>query len=76
MVTRLDDPPLVDKVDPVALLDAAQTMRDGDRRPPPGCAVQCILNDTFAVAVECRGRFIEQENRGVTWKNKLTGGGE
>jgi len=62
---RLGDPPFVDKVNLIATLDAAQTMRDGDGRPSLGCAVQRILNYTFAIAVKCRGRFVKEENRRV-----------
>lgn len=39
MRARLENPPVMDKVDPVAPLDTTQTMRDGDGRPSLGGAV-------------------------------------
>jgi hypothetical protein len=62
MRAGLDNPPFVHKMYPVALLDTTQTMCDGDGRPSFGCAVQCVLDYTLAIAIECRGRFIKQEN--------------
>ena len=65
MSTRLGNSSFVNKVNPIAALDATQTMCDGDGRPSLGCMVQGVLNYTFAIAVKCRGRFVKQENRRV-----------
>jgi hypothetical protein len=66
MGARLDNPPFVNKMDPITPLDTTKTVCDGDRRPSLGCVVQCVLDYTFAIAVKCGGCFIKQENSRIT----------
>lgn len=69
MGTALDDPALADKVNLVALLNRAQAMCDRDGRSALGSAVEGVLDDTFAVAVQGRGRLVQQEDRRVSEKS-------
>ena len=65
MGARFDNLALLHKVDLVALLDSAETVCDRDRRTTLGCAIQCILNNSFTVAIEGRRGFIKEQNSGV-----------
>jgi len=62
MSACLDNPSFVNKVNPIAPLDTAQAMCDGDGRPSFGGTIQCVLDYTFAITVKRRGRLIKQED--------------
>lgn len=62
MGARLNNPPLLNKMNLITPLDTAKTVGNGDGRPSLGRAVQCVLNHTFTITVKCGCRFVKQEN--------------
>src|SRR2546427_894613 len=48
--------------DPIEIAQARQPVRDGDDGPAPHQAIQCLADGFLRLAVERRGRFIEQKN--------------
>ena len=48
------------------MLDSAEAVRDRDRRTTLGRAIQCVLDNSFTVAIESRRSFIKEQNRRVT----------
>ena len=61
-------------MDAVALLDGTETVRNRDRCTALGCAIQCVLNNSFTIAVEGRCGLIKEKNGRVT--EQSTGDGD
>lgn len=66
MGTTFDDPAFADKVDSVAFLDRAQTVSNRNGGSSLGGTVKSVLDDTFAVAVQCRGGLVQQQDGWVS----------
>lgn len=66
MGARFDNLALLYEVDLVALLDSAEAVSDRDRRTALGRTIQCILNNSFTVAIESGRGFIKEQDSRVT----------
>jgi hypothetical protein len=60
-------------MNPIALLDSAEAVRNRDRSATLSCTIQRVLNHSFTVAIEGRGGFIKEENSGVTDQSTCDG---
>ena len=69
----LSDLALVDDVDDVGLLDCAQPVRDGDRRPSFRRHVERVLDHLLRLGVEGRGRLVEEQDLGVAQQGARDG---
>ncbi|MNI89827.1 hypothetical protein D3C73_1472790 [compost metagenome] len=49
----------------VALENRRQPMGDGDGRSAPADRIPCLMNGLLCFEIQCRGRFVEDENPGV-----------
>ncbi|SGY44352.1 BQ5605_C001g00146 [Microbotryum silenes-dioicae] len=59
------DAAVLQNVDDVRGLNCRETMRDGDRRSTFGGLVERRLYNLLGFGVECRGRFVQQQDLGV-----------
>ena len=59
MGTAFHNATLTDEVDLVTLLNRAESVGNGYGGPPLCSTVKSILNDTLAVTVQCRSRFVK-----------------
>ena len=67
-------PALVDDRDTVGMLDRSQTMGDHQCGAPGHQAGQRLLDQVFALCVECAGGFIQQQDRRID--QQCTGDGQ
>ena len=65
MGPALHDPPLVEHVDDIRLLDGTQAMSHGDCRSPFCRSVKSRLDDFFGLAIKRGGCFVEKQDFGV-----------
>ena len=63
-----DDRAVVEYEDAIRVLDGAEAVRDNDDGAAFGEAFKGGLDLVLALGVECRGRFIEHDDRGVLEK--------
>jgi hypothetical protein len=66
MGTAFDDLSFTDKMNPVAFLDCTKTMSNRDRRSSLSGTVESVLYNTFAIAVQCRSSFVQQQDGRVS----------
>ncbi len=61
----LNNPPLIEDVNHIRLLDRTQPMSDGDGSPTLGRRVERRLHHFFRLRVQSRRGFVEEEDLGV-----------
>ena len=68
MCPPLDDLARLKHENAISLLNRTKPMRNSDCSPPPRSTIKRILDDLLALAIERRGRLIEQQDARITDK--------
>ena len=64
-ITFFTDPARIQHNDAGGIADRAEPMGDGNDGAAGGQAFEGLLDETFALIVECGGRLVEDQDRGI-----------